>query len=335
MPYKILVLVSGAPEFELDNQSLVPSALLRDGHEVHIGTVHTLALHDSVLACDRTRLSAPLAPGDPMPPPQAPQGPVEDFDLVWVLAGPHPDAGTEYFQLLWLLNQRVPFVNEATALYFLNSKTTLGALVPPENRPSSYVSNDFGFLNGLVRGVPDRPWVLKPPNEGCGADVYVVSDDDRNAAALLSSATGNATSRYDSYGRAVIGQAERYAVLQEYLPHARTHEKRVLLAGEQPVSGYLRFPREDDNRANATIGARYERLRLTADEESLVRGIGKQLREHGIHFAGVDLAYPHVIEINLENPGGLCYHRRVTGEDQSTDAVRAVLDSLRTAGKLL
>ncbi|WP_326770460.1 glutathione synthase (plasmid) [Streptomyces sp. NBC_01591] len=334
MPYKILVLVSGAEEFELDNQSLVPSALLRDGHDVHIGNVHTLALHDSVLVCDRTRLTAPIAPGDPFPAPQTPHGPTEDFDLVWVLAGPHPDAGTEYFQLLWLLNQRVPFVNGASALFFLNSKVTLGALVPPGHRPSSYVSNDSGFLGGLVSDVADRPWILKPPNEGCGADVYVVSAQDRNSAALLSSATGNATSRYDSYGRTVIGKAERYAVLQEYLPHARTHEKRVILAGENPVSGYLRFPLDNDNRANATIGARYERLQLTPDEETFVRAIGKQLRDHGIHFAGIDLAYPHVIEVNLENPAGLCYHQRATGEDQSTEAVRAVLDSLRTAGKL-
>ncbi|MFI5771028.1 hypothetical protein ACIA74_21230 [Streptomyces sp. NPDC051658] len=82
------------------------------------------------------------------------------------------------------------------------------------------------------------------------------------------------------------------------------------------------------------MGARYERLQLTADEETFVRDIGKQLRNHGIHRAGIDLAYPHEIEVDLENPAGLCHHKRVAGEDRSTEAVRAVLNSLRTAGKL-
>ncbi|MEU9987841.1 hypothetical protein AB0E10_13775 [Streptomyces sp. NPDC048045] len=36
----------------------------------------------------------------------------------------------------------------------------------------------------------------------------------------------------------------------------------------------------------------------------------------------------------MENPGGLNYHRRATGEDKSSEAVNAVLNALRTAGKL-
>ncbi|MFD9219274.1 hypothetical protein ACFWDI_04410 [Streptomyces sp. NPDC060064] len=41
-----------------------------------------------------------------------------------------------------------------------------------------------------------------------------------------------------------------------------------------------------------------------------------------------------MIEINMENPGGLNHHRRVTGEDQSSEAVNTVSVALRTAGKL-
>ncbi|MEU9014097.1 glutathione synthase [Streptomyces sp. NPDC048479] len=334
MPYKILVLVSEASKFKLDNHSIIPSALHREGHDVHIGDIDTLGVHDSVVVCDRMQLSEEFVTGGEFPKLSEPHASAEDFDLVWVLAGTHPEAATDYFQLLWLLNQRVPFVNDASALFYLNTKINLGAVVPPEHLPVSYVSNDFDFLNGLVESDTDRSWVIKPTNGGCGADVYVVNEKDRNRSALLSSATGNATSRYVSYGREIIGMAKRHTAVQEYIPNVRTNEKRVILAGDTPVSGFLRFHRENDNRANATVGARYEVLQLTPEEREFVRRLGKRMMDHGIFYVGVDLAFPYVIEINMENPGGLNYHRRVTGEDQSSEAVNTVLAALRTAGKL-
>ncbi|MEU5052240.1 glutathione synthase [Streptomyces sp. NPDC021096] len=334
MPYKILVLVSEAYKFKLDNHSIIPSALYREGHEVYIGDIDTLCVHDSVVVCDRMKLSEEFTAGGDFPTLSESYASAEDFDLVWALAGTHPEAKTDYFQLLWLLNQRVPFVNDASALFYLNSKINLGAIVPAEHLPVSYVSNDYDVLNGLVESDTDRSWVVKPTNEGCGADVYVVNGKDRNSSALLSSATGNANSRYVSYGRDIIGMAKRYAAVQEYIPNIRTNEKRVILAGDTPVSGFLRFPRENDNRANATVGARYEPLELTPEEDEFVRRLGKQMMGYGIFYVGIDLAFPYVIEVNMENPGGLNYHQRATGEDRSSEAVNTVLAALRTAGKL-
>ncbi|MFI1767659.1 RimK family alpha-L-glutamate ligase [Streptomyces sp. NPDC020800] len=334
MPYRILVLVSEAYKFKLDNHSIIPSALYREGHEVHIGDIDTLGVHDSVVVCDRMRVSEEFVAGGEFPKLSEPYASAEDFDLVWVLAGTHPEATTDYFQLLWLLNRKVPFVNDATALFYLNAKTNLGAVVPAENVPASYVSNDYEFLNDLVGSDPGRSWVTKPTNGGCGQNVYVVNDKDRNRSAMLAAATGNATSRYVSYGRDIIGMAKRYTAVQEYIPNVRSNEKRVILAGDVPVTGFLRFHRDNDHRANATVGARFERLTLTPDEEVFLRRFGKRLMDHGIFYVGVDLAYPYVIELNMENPGGLNYHRRATGEDKSSEAVNAVLNALRTAGKL-
>ncbi|MEU3873228.1 MULTISPECIES: glutathione synthase [Streptomyces] len=334
MAYRILVLVSEAYKFKLDNHSIIPSALYREGHDVHIGDIDTLCLHDGVVVCDRMRVSQEFVAGGAFPQLSESYASAEDFDLVWVLAGTHPEALTDYFQLLWLLNQRVPFVNDATALFYLNSKINLGALVPRENLPVSYVSNDYDFLNELVEADPDRSWVTKPTNGGCGQNVYVVNERDRNRSALLASATGNVTSRYISYGRDIIGMAKRYTAIQEYIPNVRENEKRVILAGDTPVTGFLRFHRENDNRANATVGARFERLTLTEEEDAFLRRLGKRMMDHGIFYVGIDLAYPYVIEVNMENPGGLNYHRRATGEDLSSEAVNAVLASLRAAGKI-
>ncbi|GAA3079645.1 hypothetical protein GCM10017562_55750 [Streptomyces roseofulvus] len=334
MSYKILVLVSEASKFELDNHSIIPSALYREGHEVHIGDIDTLNVHESVVVCDRVKLSEEFAAGGDFPTMRESYASAEDFDLVWVLAGTHPEAGNASFQLLWLLNQRVPFVNDASALFYLNTKINLGAIVPAENLPVSYVTNDFDFLNALVEGDGDRSWVIKPTNDGCGADVYVVNKTDRNRSALLGSATGNAMSRYGRYGRDIIGMAKRHTAVQEYIPNIRTNEKRVIIAGDVPVSGFLRFHPEHDNRSNATLGARFEALELTPEEDAFVRRLGKRMMDLGIFYSGIDLAFPYVVEVNMVNPGGLSYHQLATGEDKSSEAVNTVLAALRAAGKL-
>ncbi|MEV6345221.1 hypothetical protein [Actinoplanes sp. NPDC051851] len=334
MSYKILILVPTTSTTELNNHSIIPSALLREGHEVHIGDIDTLNLHRSVVVCDQIRVSEEFAVGGDFPTLRRPYASAEEFDLVWVLAGTHPESGDDSFRLLWLLNQRVPFVNDAAALYFLNNKINLGAIVPPENLPASYVSNDFDFLNDLVESGGSRSWVVKPTDDGCGADVYVVNRTDGNRTAILGSATGNVLSREGRYGRTVIGMTKRHAAVQEYIPNVRENEKRVVIAGSTPVTGYNRHHPEHDHRSNATLGARFSALDLTTEEADFAGALGKKLMDLGIFYSGVDLAFPYVIEINMVNPAGLSYHKRATGEDLSSTAVNTVLAALRTAGKL-
>ena len=334
MSYKILILVSQAEKFELDNHSIIPSALYREGHEVYVGDVDTLNVHDSVVVCDRVKLTEEYIAGADFPSLSESYASAEEFDLIWVLASTHPEALTDHFQLLWLLNQRVPFVNDASALFYLNSKSTLSAAVPAEHLPTSYVSNDFEQLTRLLESDSDRTWVVKPTNDGIGADVYFLNASERNRSALLQSATGNATPRYGRYGRDIIGMAKRHTTLQEYIPHVRTNEKRVIIAGDVPVSGFRRFHPDNDDRANVTLGARFEALALTPEEDDFVRTLGKRMTELGIFYSGIDLAYPYVMEFNLVNPGGLSYALQATGVDGSSEAVNTVLAALRTAGKL-
>ncbi|HEY0168547.1 MAG TPA: hypothetical protein VGB75_16000 [Jatrophihabitans sp.] len=334
MSYKILVLVSEAAKFRLDNQSIIPSALFREGHQVFVGDIDTVSIHDSVVVCDMVELNEEFVSGHDFPSLAMPYASAEEFDLVWVLAGTNPAVLVDSFQLLWVLNQRVPFVNDAAALFYLNSKITLGVAVPKENLPSSYVSNDFDFLDKLVESEPQRSWVLKPTNEGCGADVYFISKAERNRRALLQSVTGNEVPRYEMYSRNIIGLAKRYTAVQEYIPNVRANENRVIIAGDVPVCGFRRLHIDDDDRGNVSLGARYEILNLTPEEDAFCRQLGKNLMSMGIHYSGIDLAYPYVVELNLVDPGGLNYSFRATGVDQSSEAVNLVLAALRANGKL-
>ncbi|MFD3676709.1 hypothetical protein [Streptomyces sp. NPDC058613] len=51
------ILVSETSTVELDNHSVIPSALHREGHEVHIGDIGPLNVHESVVVADRVRLT--------------------------------------------------------------------------------------------------------------------------------------------------------------------------------------------------------------------------------------------------------------------------------------
>ncbi|WP_442812524.1 hypothetical protein [Streptomyces sp. NBC_01210] len=103
--------------------------------------------------------------------------------------------------------------------------------------------------------------------------------------------------------------------------------------GRHPGVRLSPFPPRERQPGRRTEGARYEVLQLTPDEREFVRRLGKRMMGHDIFYVGVDLAFPYVIEINMENPGGLNNHRRVTGEDRSSEAVNTVPAALRTAGK--
>ncbi|WP_149831184.1 ATP-grasp domain-containing protein [Streptomyces tailanensis] len=334
MGYKVLVLISRMQEYRLDNHSLIPNGLLRCGQEVHVADIETLGISAGTVMCDMFRLDREYNQGVPFPDMKLTRRSAENFELVWLLTSPHPNLFLDTYQLLWVLNQRVPFVNDASAVLFLNSKNCLPAAIDPEHLPTSYVSNSFDELNSVVTESVDRSWILKPGNEGCGADIYFVNAREKNFRALLQSATGNEVSRYENYGRQSVGLSSKYVTMQEYIPTVPDNEKRVLLAGGVPVCGFRRYHNDDDHRANATLGNKFSELVLTPDEDAFCRDLGKSLMSQGIYFAGVDLAYPYVLELNLENPGAINWTIRSTGVDKTPEVVEHLLTALERDGRL-
>ncbi|MEH1097930.1 ATP-grasp domain-containing protein [Micromonospora sp. CPCC 205561] len=334
MGYKVLVLISRMDEYRLDNHSLIPNGLLRCGHDVHVADIETLGVYDGTVVCDMFRLDREYKDGVPFPDLKLARGNAEDFDLVWLLTSPHPNLFLETYQLLWVLNQRVPFVNDASAVLFLNSKIALIAGVDRAHLPSSYVSNQFDVLNDVVTRDASQSWIIKPGNEGCGADIYFVNAREKNFRALLQSATGNEVSRYENYGRPAVGLSRKYVAMQEFVPTVSQNEKRVLLSGGVPVCGFRRFHNDDDHRANATLGNKFAELVLTEEEDAFCRELGRSLMRQGIYFAGVDLAFPYVLELNLENPGAINWTIRSTGVDKSPEAVDLLITALERDGRL-
>ncbi|MGW3683025.1 ATP-grasp domain-containing protein [Streptomyces prasinus] len=63
-------------------------------------------------------------------------------------------------------------------------------------------------------------------------------------------------------------------------------------------------------RGNTAHRAQCTDTTLTPEEHDLCLHIGQRLFEHGIHFAGLNLASPYVLEYNVVNPS--CLNERLT-----------------------
>jgi glutathione synthase len=247
-------------------------------------------------------VTEPLTAYAPFPG-EMPMRSLGDVDLAWLLNQPASRIAADVWQLLWRLNQQVPFVNDVTGLMMLNNKNNLPLLVPPEHLPATLVSNDFGEMWRHQDARPAARWVVKPSNAGCGADVFVLEPGSTNNRALLQSMTGNATAGAAMTRSGLEGLQSRYCVLQEFMPHAE--EKRIAIAGGRPVAQQVKRLAAGDHRGNVTQEATFDLAELDTAERQLAERVGECLMRHGIRFAGIDVAYPAVFEVNLVNPGGL------------------------------
>jgi len=224
----------------------------------------------------------------------------QDFDLIWVLGLGRLETFFDRMQLLHQLPQ-ARLVTGVDALTYHHAKYAWW-----QHMPETYASAEAGYL--LERLGAGGDWVVKPPAGSFGRDVRRIRDD----------ATGRAAVR-----RATAGG--RYCLLQRYAPQIQEGEKRTLVAGGRVIGSYLRYP-ETDLRANLAAGASAHATTLTPAEQALVDAITADLAVRGVGFAAVDQAHPHLMEVNLANPGGLATLEALYGEDPADRVVAAIAE---------
>jgi len=329
-----LLLLVGTPH-DLDiSHSYYANVLKSIGHEVWIGSVNEFRLRAGELACPMAEVRTDLEAYAPVPGPLS-VGPAADFDVVWLLNQPHPRIAQSVWQLLWRLNELVPFVNDVVGLQMLNNKNNLSMVVPEGHVPWYLSTNDAGEIAEAVSSGAGRRWILKPPNGGCGGDVFVLEPGSSNNRALIQSMTGNATASGAMTRGGLLGLQVDYCLLQEYVPHGA--EKRIAVVDGEPVAAQEKTLGAQDHRGNVTQGARMAIATLTPEEEELARAVGARLLGYGIRFAGLDVAYPMVFEINLVNPGGLVEPLQLGEPDPFIEpALKRLIDSVQesaTSGK--
>ena len=324
---RILILVNTLSHLD-ENPALLSAAFVARGWHVRCGLLHTLALRDGRVRCRVAEVARPMRPGDPLTAPSRVEA-VDDSDLAWIMNRPHPALATDIWQLVWLLQQRSELANSVESLVFLNNKHVVSDFTPEANRLETHIANDFEALWSIHASEPRRPWVVKPTNGYCGAEVYLLQPGDTNARPLLQAMTGNTAALAELSDAGLLGVQNRYAILQAYAPEVRRGEKRVILAGGDVVAVHGRMAAEHDHRSNLVQGGELLAAELDDEERALCERVGAALLRHGVRFCGLDVAWPYLIEFNLVNPGGLGDVLALTGVDRAPAAVERVLARCR------
>lgn len=313
-----------------ENDAPLSNAFRRFGCDVILGELNSLAADNY-----RVFTQGVLLPqsGDPYHPGSAARGNrhtffLDECQLAWVTSHPQDRVSLDIWQMLWLTSRNTAFVNSVEGLMFLTPKHALGYIVPEANRAISYTSNHFSLLWERYRQTPDQWWVAKPTNSTCGQNVFLLPPNGPNIRAILQCLTGNTIAQEDSYGKLGGFKAE-YAVLQQFIPEVAQGEKRVVLACGKVVAWHGRQGHPDDHRSNIVLGGKPISVDLHSGELELAEMIGQKLMVHGINFAGIDMAYPYIIEVNLVNPGGLHDSQLASGVDCSDKVAKLVISHFK------
>ncbi len=229
-----------------------------------------------------------------------------DTRLLWLVSFGRQSRFLDKMQLLALAEQNIPLINSTRGLVFWHSKYFSASMNRTGIRtPTTLASGSADWLWAEIKRRGGH-WVAKPPAGSCGKGVYRLHPKDEGGRSILQQLTD-----------------QSHCLVQRYIPEIVAGEKRVLLAGGEVIGQYKRLP-EKDFRANLACEGRAVGCSLNDSEYSAMKRLAKELREQGVLFAGIDLCWPWLIEINVVNPGGLDTMARLYGEDSSCRVVDAV-----------
>lgn len=288
----------GATETIVDgNYCRFANELLRHGHRVALVEMETLALTRSRVTALGTWLDHACQPGAPLVFPDRMQ--LAEFDVIWVMSLGMRHSFLDKIQLLFAASRDTVICNSLDAIMHFKSKYFAATHPDIFQHPDTWASSNPAELLSIMQAHGGR-WIVKPPASSFGRDVYLLTAEDANVRVILASLCGP--------------DEDRFCLLQRYVEEIGQGEKRVLLAGGEPVGQYRRHALLD-HRTNVQQGARTEPCELTPGEQEYCRRIGQTLLAHGAEFVGIDLVFPWVLEFNVINPGGLLTILELTGKD--------------------
>lgn len=245
----------------------------------------------------------------PSPRPRRPS-PLDSLDVIFIRKEPPFDA--EYLACLQLLSRlKKPFIlNDPAGMMLCNEK--LSVLDFPGFAPECLVTGDAlearRFARRFRLGV-----VVKPLDNKAGSGVFRVRHDEKHFPARLESATEG--------GR-------RKVMLQRYLPHGASGDKRILLLGGRCIGSFLRVPPKTDFRANLSLGGSMRRSGLSRREEKLIGEMRPHLSKYGLYFVGLDVIDGFLSEVNVTSPSGIPELRALEGKRAEKDVASFIEERL-------
>jgi glutathione synthase len=218
-----------------------------------------------------------------------------DWDVVWLRQDPPFDMG--YITTTHLLDRIHPetlVVNDPT--WVRNWPEKLKVLDYPDLTPPTMIARDIESLRAFKADHGDV--ILKPLYGNGGAGVFRLTPEDRNLSSLH---------------ELFAGINREPLIMQKFLPDVAKGDKRVILIDGVAVGGINRVPAKGETRSNMHVGGRPEKVELTARDLEICERIGKDLRDHGQIFVGIDVIGGWLTEINVTSPTGIQELERFDG----------------------
>ena len=218
-----------------------------------------------------------------------------DWDVVWLRQDPPFDMG--YITTTHLLDRVHPdtlVVNDPT--WVRNWPEKLKVLDYPDLTPPTMIARDIESLKAFKADHGDV--ILKPLYGNGGAGVFRLTPEDRNLNSLHELFTGINSEPL---------------IMQKFLPDVSKGDKRVILIDGEAVGGINRVPAKGETRSNMHVGGRPEKVELTERDLEICARIGKDLKDHGQIFVGIDVIGGWLTEINVTSPTGIQELERFDG----------------------
>ena len=234
-----------------------------------------------------------------------------DWDVVWLRQDPPFDMG--YITTTHILDRIHPdtlVVNDPT--WVRNWPEKLKVLDYPDLTPPTAIARDLEALKSFKEAHGDV--ILKPLYGNGGAGVFKLTREDRNLNSLHELFTG--------INREPL-------IMQKFLPDVAKGDKRVILIDGEPVGGINRVPAKGETRSNMHVGGRPEKTGLTDRDLEICARIGKDLKDHGQVFVGIDIIGGWLTEINVTSPTGIQELERFDGVN-ITQKIWEVIEAKRS-----
>ncbi len=218
-----------------------------------------------------------------------------NWDVVWLRQDPPFDMG--YITTTHILDRIHPatlVVNDPT--WVRNWPEKLKVLDYPDLTPPTAIARDLDALKAFRE--THGTVILKPLYGNGGAGVFKLGVDDSNI---------------NSLHELFAGINREPLIMQKFLPDVAKGDKRVILIDGEPVGGINRVPAKGETRSNMHVGGRPEKTTLTERDLEICARIGKDLKDHGQVFVGIDIIGGWLTEINVTSPTGIQELERFDG----------------------
>jgi glutathione synthase len=313
MAIKIGLIVNTTTELKYQNFLILSNATLNIKCQPILILADSLSLIGNNIVAACYKVTTPLEIGKSIDNVAFEVYPINDLDYIWVLAFGRRQNFLDTIQFLWLLERygKGIFINSVESLMYFNNKYILNFLPNFIKTPKTYAANNADYLYNIVCQSSQNTWILKPPAESMGRNVFILKKGDTNIKALIQMLTSNIT--------------KRYCLLQEYIADiGKKGEKRVLIAKGEIICHYTRMPQKEDHRTNLHQGAKSIVSSLTQAEKEYCIAIAQYFKKIGLNYIGLDMVFPYILEINIVNPGGLNTVQTLSGKNYSAAVVKTL-----------